>query len=90
MLSLLRQYSRLHKRPKRFRCVYRTLRQQNQPGQNVLDSDTIQLPKNNSDIAMHGGPKGWQYQVYEANPIDETTLELTRFSPDGDANFRAT
>lgn len=36
---------------------------------------------------MHGGPKGWQYQVYEANPIDETTLELTRISPDGDSNF---
>ena len=56
-------------------------------GKMVLDSDTIQLPKNNFGHCLHGGPKGWQYQVYEANPIDETTLELTRFSPDGDANF---
>ena len=56
-------------------------------GKMVLDGDTIQLPKNNFGHCLHGGPKGWQYQVYEANPIDETTLELTRFSPDGDANF---
>lgn len=32
-------------------------------------------------------PQGWQYQVYSANPIDSTTLELTRISPDGDENF---
>ena len=56
-------------------------------GKMVLDGDTIQLPKNNFGHCLHGGPKGWQYQVYEANPIDDTTLELTRFSPDGDANF---
>ena len=56
-------------------------------GKIVLDGDTIQLPQNNFGHCLHGGPKGWQYQVYEANPIDETTLELTRFSPDGDANF---
>lgn len=36
---------------------------------------------------MHGGPQGWQYQVYDANIIDNTTLESTRLSPDGDENF---
>jgi aldose 1-epimerase len=56
-------------------------------GRIVLDGDTIQLPQNNFGHCLHGGPKGWQYQVYEANPIDETTLELTRISPDGDSNF---
>lgn len=56
-------------------------------GKIVLDRDTIQLPQNNFGHCLHGGPKGWQYQVYETNPIDETTLELTRFSPDGDNNF---
>lgn len=56
-------------------------------GRIVLDGDTIQLPQNNFGHCLHGGPKGWQYQVYEANPIDETTLELTRISPDGDENF---
>lgn len=56
-------------------------------GQFVLDGDTIQLPINNYGHCLHGGPKGWQYQVYQANPIDSTTLELTRISPDGDENF---
>lgn len=56
-------------------------------GRIVLDGDTIQLPQNNFGHCLHGGPQGWQYQVYDANPIDDTTLELTRLSPDGDANF---
>lgn len=38
-------------------------------GKIVLDGDTIQLPKNNFGHCLHGGPKGWQYQVYEANPL---------------------
>ena len=56
-------------------------------GKMVLDGKTIQLPKNNFGHCLHGGPKGWQYQVYEAKPINETTLELVRKSPDGDENF---
>lgn len=56
-------------------------------GKIVLDGDTIQLPKNNFGHCLHGGPKGWQYQMYDAKPIDDTTLELTRISPDGDQNF---
>ena len=56
-------------------------------GRFALDGDTIQLPQNNFGHCLHGGPKGWQYQVYEANLIDPTTLELTLISPDGDANF---
>ncbi len=36
-------------------------------GRFVLDGDTIQLPQNNFGHCLHGGPKGWQYQVYEAN-----------------------
>ena len=56
-------------------------------GRFVLDNDTIQLPQNNFGHCLHGGPQGWQYQVYDANLIDNTTLELTRLSPDGDENF---
>ena len=56
-------------------------------GRFVLDGDTIQLPQNNFGHCLHGGPKGWQYQVYEANLIDPMTLELTRISLDGDENF---
>lgn len=56
-------------------------------GRFVLDNDTIQLPQNNFGHCLHGGPQGWQYQVYDANLIDNTTLGLTRLSPDGDENF---
>lgn len=56
-------------------------------GKLVLDKDTIQLPQNNFGHCLHGGPKGWQYQVYDAKQIDDTTLQLTRISPDGDENF---
>lgn len=56
-------------------------------GQFILDGDTIHLPQNNFGHCLHGGPKGWQYQVYKANLLNDSTLELMRFSPDGDANF---
>ena len=56
-------------------------------GKIVIDGDTIQLPQNNLGHCLHGGPKGWQYQVYEAKQIDDTKLELVRQSPDGDENF---
>ena len=56
-------------------------------GKIVLDGDTIQLPQNNFGHCLHGGPKGWQYQVYEANQLNDSTMTLTMKSPDGDANF---
>ena len=56
-------------------------------GRFKLEGVTYQLPQNNFGHCLHGGPQGWQYQVYEANPIDSTTLELTRVSPDDDQNF---
>ena len=36
---------------------------------------------------LHGGPTGWQYQVYDAKQIDAQTLKLTIVSPDGDNGF---
>lgn len=59
-------------------------------GRFILDEDTIQLPQNNFGHCLHGGPKGWQYQVYEAKTINDTLLELTRISVDGDENFPGT
>ena len=54
----------------------------------TIDGKTIQLPQNNFGHCLHGGPKGWQYQVYQkVNQMNDTTIELTRFSPDGDQNF---
>jgi len=57
-------------------------------GRIIIDADTIQLPQNNFGHCLHGGPKGWQYQVFQTvNQIDATTIEMTLFSPDGDQNF---
>lgn len=56
-------------------------------GKITVDGETIQLPQNNFGHCLHGGPSGWQYQVYDANQTDSTKLELTMVSPDGDNNF---
>ena len=56
-------------------------------GRFVIDGDTIQLPQNNYGHCLHGGYTGWQYQVYEANQPNDSTVVLTLSSPDGDNNF---
>lgn len=56
-------------------------------GKIVVDSDTIQLPQNNFGHCLHGGPTGWQYQVYEVTEVSGTTITLVMHSPDGDNNF---
>ena len=56
-------------------------------GHFVLDGDTIRLPQNNFGHCLHGGPTGWQYQVYEGRQENDSTLTLTLQSPDGDNNF---
>lgn len=56
-------------------------------GKIVIDGDTVQLPTNNYGHCLHGGPKGWQYQVYEGRQINDSTLTMTMYSPDGDQNY---
>lgn len=56
-------------------------------GKIVVDGDTIQLPINNFGHCLHGGPKGWQYQIYKAEQKNDSVLVLTMDSPDGDQNF---
>ncbi len=56
-------------------------------GQMTIDGKTIQLPTNNFGHCLHGGPSGWQYQVYDAKQLNDSTLELTMNSKDGDNNF---
>lgn len=52
-----------------------------------LDGQTIQLPANDSENCLHGGPTGWQYQVYEVVEADENHVKILRDSPDGDNGF---
>ena len=59
-------------------------------GQMVINNEKIQLPTNNFGHCLHGGPSGWQYQVYDAEQIDKQTLKLTIVSPDGDNGFPGT
>ena len=56
-------------------------------GKIVLDGDTIQLPQNNFGHCLHGGPKGFQYQVYDAKQVGPQELELTYLSKDGEEGF---
>ncbi len=56
-------------------------------GKIVVDGDTIQLPTNNFGHCLHGGPQGWQYQIYKAEQKSDSVVVLTMDSPDGDANF---
>lgn len=56
-------------------------------GKITVDNKTIQLPKNNFGHCLHGGPTGWQYQVYDVEESTANSLTLVMHSPDGDNNF---
>jgi aldose 1-epimerase len=53
----------------------------------MLLDHTYLLNANDGDNCLHGGPKGWQYKVFEGKQISDTQLQLTLDSPDGDMNF---
>ena len=59
-------------------------------GQMKVGDQLIQLPQNNFGHCLHGGPTGWQYQVYDAEQVDSQTVKLTIVSPDGDNQFPGT
>ena len=59
-------------------------------GQFKVNDSIVQLPQNNFGHCLHGGPTGWQYQVYDAEQVDPQTLKLTLVSPDGDNQFPGT
>lgn len=63
-------------------------------GKFMIDGDTIQLPQNNFGHCLHGGGEmgdlGWQYRVYGAEQVNDSTLKLTMVSPDGDNQFPGT
>lgn len=56
-------------------------------GRFTLDGVEYQLPQNNYGHCLHGGPEGWQYQVYDVVNAGRNTLTLSMDSPDGDENF---
>ena len=56
-------------------------------GRFTLDGVEYRLPQNNFGHCLHGGPTGWQYQVYTVLEADASHIKLLRESPDGDNGF---
>lgn len=52
-----------------------------------LDGVKYDLPKNNFGHTLHGGPKGFQYVLFDAKQVDDKVLELTYLAKDGEEGF---
>ncbi len=52
-----------------------------------LEGKTYQLPINNAPNSLHGGPKGFHNQVWDAKLIDAQHLELQYVSKDGEEGY---
>jgi aldose 1-epimerase len=52
----------------------------------TLDGREYRLPANDAGNTLHGGPGGFSYRVWQAEP-DGETLRLTLHSADGDQGF---
>jgi aldose 1-epimerase len=55
-------------------------------GSFTLDGQKYSLPLNNGENTLHGGPHGFNNQVWKAKPIADG-VELTYLSKDGEAGF---
>lgn len=56
-------------------------------GRFTLNDSTYQLPQNNYGHCLHGGPVGFHHAVWDATQPNDSTLELSLLSPDGEAGF---
>lgn len=83
----LKQYTDSVKSPSDFGATIGRYANRINKGQLTIGGKKIQLPTNNFGHCLHGGPSGWQYQVYDAKQLNDTTLQLTMLSKDGDNNF---
>jgi aldose 1-epimerase len=62
-------------------------------GSFTLDGTTYELPLNNGPNTLHGGPTGFDDQVWEAMDVSDdevAALQLDLVSPDGDQGFPGT
>ncbi|GGH85868.1 aldose 1-epimerase [Pullulanibacillus pueri] len=58
-----------------------------------LDGENYQLPKNEKNNHLHGGPHGFSHVLWDVNIIEEqesVSLEFTYRSPDGEAGYPGT
>lgn len=56
-------------------------------GKFTLDGKQYNLYKNNGPNTLHGGKKGFQAVVWDANKLDDSTIELHYISKDMEENF---
>lgn len=56
-------------------------------GRITLDGTEYQLPQNNYGHCLHGGPRGFQYRIFDAVQKSDRELELTYASKDGEEGF---
>ena len=59
-------------------------------GRIIVDGKTVQLPRNNYGHCLHGGFTGWQYQVYDGKQLNDSAVEMSLVSLDGDNGFPGT
>ncbi len=56
-------------------------------GQFELNGRVYELPKNNGENTIHGGTKGYRFVVWDGKQIDESSVELSYLSQDGEQGF---
>ena len=56
-------------------------------GRFSLDGVTYQLPQNNYGHCLHGGPKGFQYVVYDVAHVDSSEIKLCYHAKDMEQCF---
>ena len=56
-------------------------------GRFTLDGTEYQLPQNNYGHCLHGGPRGFQYRVFDAVQKSVREVELTYTAKDGEEGF---
>ena len=56
-------------------------------GRIVLDGTEYQLPQNNYGHCLHGGPKGFQYRVFDVKSISDSQIEMSYLAEDGEEGF---
>lgn len=56
-------------------------------GEFTLDGKTYHLAINNPPNSLHGGEPGYQEIVWDANQIDDSTIQLSYLSKDGQSGY---
>ena len=56
-------------------------------GKFTIDGVAYQSPTNNKTNMLHGGTKGYQYVVWDADKLNDSTLQFTYLSKDGEMGF---